>query len=194
MTGKGNSNIHQQLFQLSCALANHGYFKCCTGYPDLATRILLDQIHQSQLKKGRNLPIYVLTDADPHGISIAYCYIRDLQATDVRWVGVRPSDADSLYRISAASALEITERENSLIDCMVSQFRIDAGRGLTRTSSLLSELKVLKATQKKFEMEALASNGFGNEMSALMRYLLQRMDESRDSTERISLLTMLTSS
>ena len=58
------------------------------GYPDIATRWTLKQI----AKQCPNAPIYVLVDADPHGIDILRVYFDSLDPKRVVWLGVKTSD------------------------------------------------------------------------------------------------------
>lgn len=90
---------------------------------------------------------------------------------------MQPSDNGSLFSISPASFLDITGKENALIDSMLQQISEEQRQGTSRASALVPELKALKATQKKFEMEALAVLDFGPQPSGLLRYLLDRTED-----------------
>jgi meiotic recombination protein SPO11 len=69
------------------------------GYPDIATRALLHLLSTTP----RCPPIYVLTDYDPHGISILSTYAHGsaslahqndgLAVPDLRWLGVKLESA-----------------------------------------------------------------------------------------------------
>ncbi|OBT68740.1 hypothetical protein VE03_02199 [Pseudogymnoascus sp. 23342-1-I1] len=75
--------------------AGPGLLITAKGYPDIATRALLHLISQT----GGCPPIYVLTDYDPHGISILSTYAHGsaglahqnegLAVPGVRWLGVK---------------------------------------------------------------------------------------------------------
>lgn len=144
------------------------------GYPDFASRSFLAKVSEAQRARSIHLPIYVLTDADPHGISIAHCYIRDLPNCHVRWVGVRPSDSGSLFNLSTSALMPISSTENALLEGMLKRMPKSAGDEAKAIAPLIAELNVLKATGTKFEMEALAAEDFGSNISGLLRYLLDR--------------------
>lgn len=128
------------------------------------------------------LPIYVLTDADPHGISIAYCYISDLPDCLVQWVGVRPSDNNNKFRLNPASLLPITSTEDVLVNGMLHRIAQNESPQSEQALSLKKELLVLQATQTKFEMEALAIVDFESQESPLLKYLLERTQEEYVTT------------
>lgn len=175
VTGKGVSNSEPEC----SAVDGEGrksadfYFRL-QGYPDFASRMFLARVSEAQKAKGIHLPIYVLTDADPHGINIAHCYIRDLPNCHVRWVGVRPSDSGSLFHLSTSALLPISPTENALLERMLERMTTYAGHEARAVAPLLAELNVIKFTGKKFEIEALAAGDFDPNMSGLLRYLLDR--------------------
>lgn len=136
--------------------------------------MFLARVSEAQKSKGIRLPIYLLTDADPHGISIAYCYIRDLPNCHVQWIGVRPSDSGLLFHISSSALLPITPTESALVEGMLERMSKSIGDQATAVAPLVAELKVLKTTGQKFEIEALASADLDSDMSGLLRYLLDR--------------------
>lgn len=71
------------------------------GYPDVNTRLLL-----KKLQNFLGIPMYILVDADPHGIEIFFTYrfgsmrmshlTKDLAISNMKWLGVLPSDIDTL--------------------------------------------------------------------------------------------------
>ncbi|KFX89885.1 hypothetical protein O988_08440 [Pseudogymnoascus sp. VKM F-3808] len=79
--------------------AGPGFLITAKGYPDIATRALL---HLLSLTRGCP-PIYVLTDYDPHGLSILSTYAHGsaslahqndgLAVPGVRWLGVKLESA-----------------------------------------------------------------------------------------------------
>lgn len=62
------------------------------GYPDVNTRVLLNR-----LEKDLHIPIYILVDADPHGIEIMCTYkfgslhlvhnSQQLAVKSIQWIG-----------------------------------------------------------------------------------------------------------
>lgn len=71
------------------------------GYPDVNTRVLLKKMSLLLDK-----PIYILVDADPHGIEIMCTYkygslmkvhnSEHLAVPSIKWIGIHPSDIESL--------------------------------------------------------------------------------------------------
>lgn len=145
-----------------------------TGYPDLASKMFLSAVSSVQREKGLLIPIFILTDADPHGIHIAFCYIRDLPNCNVRWIGVRPSDNGSLIQIRESALLPVTSAEITLADGMLRHIACCETKEAESFAPLAAELNLLKATGNKFEIEALTCTGLGEDMSGLLRYLLSR--------------------
>ncbi|KAH9504116.1 endodeoxyribonuclease [Bulinus truncatus] len=72
------------------------------GFPDNATRMLLQEIYISH-----RLPIFILVDADPHGIEIMAVYKygsknqvfdnKSLAVPSVKWIGILPEDIKSWH-------------------------------------------------------------------------------------------------
>jgi len=145
------------------------------GYPDFATRMFVLTVCESQRKCGKGLPVFLLTDADPHGLNIALCYIRNLSQCNVQWIGVRPSDDGQHFHVKNSSLLPLTMRENTLLQNMVELLSRQAATGQQTNFPLLHELQVLSTTQVKFEMEALAAEGFRTGQHSLLTYLMARM-------------------
>lgn len=136
--------------------------------------MFLDAVSRAHRAKGVPLPIFVLTDADPHGIHIAYCYIRDLPDCHFRWIGVRPSDQGSLFQVHESALLPVTPAESVLLESLLQRLSSCAINETESLAPLIAELNVLKSTGKKFEIEAIACKDFGADMSGLLRYLLDR--------------------
>lgn len=136
--------------------------------------MFLSRLSETQNEKGIPLPMHILTDADPHGISIAYCYIRDLPNCHIEWIGVRPSDNGSLFRVSPSAMLPITVKESALLDGMLDRFSKAPAEQKHAFAPLVAELNVLKANGTKFEIEALASGDLGSDIPGVLRYLLDR--------------------
>jgi len=97
------------------------------GYPDFGTRKLI-QVLSKMLK----IPVLALVDCDPHGIEIAAIvkwgsygqanlarctddiYAQELIVPDLVWVGLRPSDIDSLNLRKAS--VEMNEKDARKLD------------------------------------------------------------------------------
>ncbi|KAI9611901.1 hypothetical protein H4Q26_007986 [Puccinia striiformis f. sp. tritici PST-130] len=73
----------------------------CLGYPDLASRMVACQLAKHPDIIQRKVPTYILTDGDPHGISIAIVYqyggkcmslYPGLVTPDAKRTGISPRD------------------------------------------------------------------------------------------------------
>lgn len=69
------------------------------GMPDVATRLFLKKV-----KSELNIPVLALVDSDPYGLKILSVYMSgskamsydsgNLTTSDIKWLGVLPSDLD----------------------------------------------------------------------------------------------------
>ena len=85
------------------------------GQPDVATRLFLKKV-----QKELQLPILGLVDSDPYGLKILSVYLSgsknmsydnaSLTASDIYWLGVRPSDLDR-HNIPAQCRLPMTDED-----------------------------------------------------------------------------------
>eukprot|EP00002_Diphylleia_rotans_P020648 TRINITY_DN4001_c0_g1_i1.p1 TRINITY_DN4001_c0_g1~~TRINITY_DN4001_c0_g1_i1.p1 ORF type:complete len:434 (+),score=100.22 TRINITY_DN4001_c0_g1_i1:70-1371(+) len=85
------------------------------GQPDVATRLFL-----KKLKDTLHIPILGLVDSDPYGLKILSVYMSgsknmsydsaNLTTSDVKWLGVLPSDLDK-YNIPDQCRLEMTKED-----------------------------------------------------------------------------------
>jgi meiotic recombination protein SPO11 len=93
--------VFMQLIQSNFSTRYNCILVTGKGYPDVATRSLIHQIHESI-----NLPIFLMTDADPYGIEIASVYKYgsramsfqngELATPNVIWIGVEISEFQHL--------------------------------------------------------------------------------------------------
>lgn len=100
------------------------------------------------------LPIFVLCDADPHGIEIMLIYrhgsmqmsrcVDHLAVPDIQWIGLRPSDISRL----GLQTLSITTRDEKLVRNMLQRPYI--------SEKICAELQIILQSQRKAEIESLA--------------------------------------
>lgn len=109
------------------------------------------------------------------------CYMTDLDATHVVWIGVRPSDNGRLFNLKPSSLLPITARENALLNGLDDRIQHTGASQQPRFNSLKNEISFLRTTRVKFETEALAVDNFKCEESTLLRYLLQRTQKEHEN-------------
>lgn len=125
---------------------------------------------------GTQLPVYVVTDPDPHGIGIAECYISSLPSCAVVWLGVRPTDLTFYFHVDEAELLSLTRREKTLCENAVSRLQSLCAQ-LPNLKPLVRELNALRDTGRKFELEALSSKLAEEGMSCLLSYIVTRVAE-----------------
>lgn len=116
------------------------------GYPDISTRLLIKKIDALL-----NIPIYILVDADPHGIDIMCTYkfgsfnkifeAEDLAVPKVRYIGIMPSDIESLNILVSETTAEDLKKTDEML-----QRPYVRGR-------LREELFWIKTCKKKAEIE-----------------------------------------
>lgn len=117
------------------------------GFPDVNTRVLLKKMSQMLDK-----PIYILVDADPFGIEIMCTYkygslmkvhnSEHLAVPDIKWIGIHPSDIDSLDIIH----VDLTEADLKKVDELMKRPYMNP--------FLKSQLKCLKYRRLKAEIES----------------------------------------
>ena len=128
------------------------------GQPDVATRLFL-----KKLRSELNIPILGLVDSDPYGLKILSVYTSgsknmsydsaNLTTSDIKWLGVRPSDLDK-YGIPEQCRLPMTEHD------------IKTGKELLeedfikKNKEWYKELELMVRTKEKAEIQALSSFGF----------------------------------
>lgn len=142
------------------------------GYPDHATRNLLKRLIDSRQRQNNPLPVYIVTDADPHGIAIAVCYARTLQNTGLRWVGVHHSHRGRLFTIPVLAQLALTSRERQLACNLLTECNANMAQFGAFCEDICRELAILLETGVKFEIEAIASPTQAAVSNPLLEYVL----------------------
>lgn len=125
------------------------------------------------------MPIFIVTDADPHGLSIALCYFRELAHRPIFWIGVCPSHLGVYFDVMKDALLPITDRERKLLDGIIlegSETQSDSDTH-NRMRTLMFEALILRRTGLKFEAEALSALNRPGDVSELVTYLSTRIQE-----------------
>lgn len=128
------------------------------GQPDVATRLFL-----RKCREELRLPVLGLVDADPYGLKILSVYMSgsktmsydsaSLTTSDIKWLGVRPSDLDK-YAIPEQCRLKMTDAD------------LRYGRQLLEEAFIrqnprwYAELEAMLKSRVKAEIQALSSYGF----------------------------------
>jgi meiotic recombination protein SPO11 len=123
------------------------------GYPDINSRAFLNK-----LWTHLRIPIFVLTDADPHGAEIACCYKFGCFATaseasylavpQIRWLGLLPSDVEK-HPIPSSSLVNLTEHDYNKIKSLFKR------PYLRRKTDWLNQLSLMRDMGKKAELECI---------------------------------------
>lgn len=137
------------------------------GYPDINTRFLLRQLWQHL-----RLPIYVLCDADPHGIQIMLTYrfgslslpmcSAQLAVPQLHWLGLRPSEL--VRHGCGALTVPLSDADRRLLGRMLQRPYID--------EAVRHELQWLLANGRKAELEALDEQRKGYLLGTYLRECL----------------------
>lgn len=138
------------------------------GYPDINTRFLLRQIWQHL-----HIPIYVLCDADPHGIQIMLTYrfgsltlpmcSAQLAVPQLHWLGLRPSD---MMR-HGCRTLRLSDNDRRLLRCILQRPYID--------ESVRGQLQWLLTNGRKAEIEAIEEEKKGYLLGTFLRERLSHL-------------------
>jgi len=144
------------------------------GQPDVATRLFLKKV-----KETLNIPVLALVDADPYGLKILSVYSSgsktmsydssSLTTSDIKWLGVRPSDLDR-YKIPAQCRLPLTPHD------------VKAGKELLEEEFIKKnpkwhkELQMMIDTGVKAEIQSLSSFGFQYLSQVFLPLKLQQGD------------------
>lgn len=127
------------------------------GYPDFAARLLLARIALAYPM----IPIFMLADADPHGLHIALVYLAALPEQNVqfRYIGIRPSDRDHvLSGLSDDVLLPLEQREITLANTIIQRLNSQTEGGKAGVyQDIATELQYVLKTGQKFEVEALVT-------------------------------------
>lgn len=131
------------------------------------TRLLI-----RRLNRELNLPVYILTDADPWGMHIARviisgsaqaAHIPNLATPDAKWLGVWASDIKK-YRLPA---MKLTKVDLHRLETLERDPRYNDG-------IWKRELKVFKKHKLKAELEAFSKYGL---TAIINKYLLRKIKE-----------------
>ena len=128
------------------------------GQPDVATRLFLRKI-RDQLQ----IPVLALVDSDPYGLKILSVYCSgskamsydssNLTTSDIKWLGVRPSDLDK-YNLPAQCRLPLTDHDRKQGEELLKEEFIQ------KNPAWVKELNIMLASGEKAEIQALSSFGF----------------------------------
>jgi meiotic recombination protein SPO11 len=125
------------------------------GQPDLATRAFV-----KRLRNELQLPVLGFMDADPYGLDILRVYsmgskamsleTSELAVTDIKWLGLLPSDLKK-YEIPSEALIPMSDKDNERAENMLKE---DFVRARPRWEE---ELNIMLKTGKKAEIQALSS-------------------------------------
>eukprot|EP00041_Stephanoeca_diplocostata_P026779 m.727925 g.727925 ORF g.727925 m.727925 type:complete len:429 (-) comp23039_c0_seq5:2990-4276(-) len=128
------------------------------GQPDVSTRLFL-----KLMKTSLNIPILGVFDSDPFGLKIMSVYMSSSKAmsydsaalatSDIKWLGVRPSDLDR-YKIPLQCRLDMTDEDIKLGKKLLEEDFIK------KNPEWIRELQIMLKTKQKAEIQALSSFGF----------------------------------
>jgi len=128
------------------------------GQPDVATRLFL-----RKCRDDLKLPVLGLVDADPYGLKILSVYMSgsktmsydsaSLTTSDIKWLGVRPSDLDK-YAIPEQCRLPMKPSDIKYGKALLEEDFVK------RNPAWHAELKAMLSSKVKAEIQALSSYGF----------------------------------
>ena len=128
------------------------------GQPDVATRMFLNR-----LKRELGIPILGLFDSDPYGLKIMSVYMQgsknmsydsaNLTTSDIKWLGIRPSDLDA-YNLPEQCRLDMTKEDMKYGELMLQEPFVK------NNPVWVKELNMMMETKQKAEIQALSSFGF----------------------------------
>eukprot|EP00970_Alexandrium_tamarense_P010159 scaffold2045_cov203-Alexandrium_tamarense.AAC.22 len=141
------------------------------GQPDVATRMFLSRI-TSELQ----IPVLALVDSDPYGLKILSVYMSgsknmsydsaSLTTPDIKWLGLRPSDLNSLDNRSHSPLATIRYDLPDQCRLNMTENDIKTGKELLQEAFIMKnpkwmkELQIMVKTKQKAEIQALSSFGF----------------------------------
>ncbi|KAA0171224.1 hypothetical protein FNF28_00989 [Cafeteria roenbergensis] len=128
------------------------------GQPDVATRLFL-----RKCRDDLKLPVLGLVDADPYGLKILSVYMSgsktmsydsaSLTTSDIKWLGVRPSDLDK-YNIPEQCRLPMKASDIKYGKALLEEDFV------RRNPKWYAELEAMLSSKVKAEIQALSSYGF----------------------------------
>uniref|UniRef100_A0AAF5PII0 DNA topoisomerase (ATP-hydrolyzing) n=1 Tax=Wuchereria bancrofti TaxID=6293 RepID=A0AAF5PII0_WUCBA len=139
------------------------------GYPDIATRILLNKLS--------NLPLFGLLDCDPHGIEIAMTYkygncsktfgVKNQTLSHFEWIGLSRCKLPK-FVISAVQFLPLQTSELVKVEKLCQRIAI------LGNTALLDELIRMRQCSNKLELEAVSGIAPGSMCQYLLRTKLSK--------------------
>lgn len=143
------------------------------GYPDYPTRCFLKRLTAEYPQVG----VWIVTDADPHGIEIMTVYIfgskslagegGNLALPTALWLGVHPSE------IQGRGGLNINERERAKAGALRELEQLSRAEQGSRFAQWREEVEYLLVSGLKFEIEAL----YMEEGQNLTQYISDKLDQ-----------------
>ncbi|NWU95799.1 SPO11 protein, partial [Upupa epops] len=125
------------------------------GIPDLNTRLLVRKLWDSF-----QIPVFILVDADPHGVEIMCVYkygsvsmsfeAHHLTVPSIKWLGILPSDLKRL-NIQKEVLIPFTKRDQNKLSSIQNRPYIACQPTWKR------ELEIMAASKLKAEIQALTS-------------------------------------
>ncbi|CAK5050667.1 unnamed protein product [Meloidogyne enterolobii] len=147
------------------------------GYPDICTRQFLNWL-ASQLP---NIPMFILTDADPYGIEIflTYKYGSDrswiesggITLPQLKWIGFLPSEANNLS-VPENQLLKLTNSDKRRIEKLSKRVL------LLEENAVFDELAVMLSSNCKLEIEALYTLGNKFLSTVYLKYKLEQQEDN----------------
>lgn len=126
-----------------------------SGQPDMATRMFIKRVHEEL-----ELPILGFVDADPYGLDILRVYTIgskalsfetvELAVPDIHWLGLLPSDIKE-YNIPKSVLIPMNDRDIKRADDLLAEDFVKSRPEWEK------QIKIMKNTGKKAEIQALAS-------------------------------------
>lgn len=127
-----------------------------SGQPDMATRLFVKKIREEL-----DLPILGFMDADPYGLDILRVYTigskaksletYELAVTDIRWLGLLPSDLEK-YNIPNSARINMTKEDIKRAEDLLAEDFVRARPEWQR------EIEIMIRTQEKAEIQALMAH------------------------------------
>lgn len=110
------------------------------------------------------IPLFVLTDCDPHGVDIYRSYVYGskldfkfrLPEANCKWIGLRPSQLENIFHdqnkfVQSLVSMEITNREETIVKGLENNRRLHIFN-----PSIEEELLLFQDTQEKYEIDCIS--------------------------------------
>lgn len=144
------------------------------GYPDHGTRQFVSVLCKACTN---SLPVFIITDADVHGIRIASTYESSLPHLLVHWLGVRPSHNGTYFCVKPEALLPLSDSDRATLRSTICQMSQKSALMTQNKHLFIAEMNALLLSNRKFEMEALSSDSSDKTVSVLLAYILRRLSE-----------------